>query len=85
MSALLFDPQPLPFAPCELGESPFWHPEEARLYWCDIPGRTLHRADPVGLTHDSWRFDSEPACCMPVLGGGRRRRSGGLALARVAR
>ncbi|MCO5978915.1 SMP-30/gluconolactonase/LRE family protein [Ideonella oryzae] len=70
MSTALFDPQPLPFAPCELGESPFWHPEEACLYWCDIPGRELHRADPVRLSHDRWHFDSEPACCMPVLGGG---------------
>ena len=34
---------PLPVAPALLGESPFWHPDEAALYWLDIPGRALHR------------------------------------------
>ena len=29
--------------PSGLGESPFWHPGEQRLYWLDIPGRH-HRA-----------------------------------------
>jgi sugar lactone lactonase YvrE len=28
---------------CELGESPFWHPEERALYWLDIPGRAVLR------------------------------------------
>ena len=28
----------------ELGESPFWHPQEQRLYWVDIPGKKLLRA-----------------------------------------
>lgn len=67
---LLFDPQPLPVAPCALGESPFWHPVERLLYWCDIDGRALHRFDPQRLAHDAWSFDCEPACCIPVLGGG---------------
>jgi sugar lactone lactonase YvrE len=26
-----------------LGESPFWHPLEKRLYWLDIPGQRLRR------------------------------------------
>ena len=29
-----------------LGESPFWHAAEARLYWVDIAGRALLRANP---------------------------------------
>ena len=33
----------LPVAPSLLGESPFWHPDEAALYWCDIPGKALNR------------------------------------------
>jgi hypothetical protein len=28
---------------CELGESPFWHPQERSLYWLDIPGRAVLR------------------------------------------
>ena len=36
-----------------LGESPFWHPRERALYYCDIPGKRLYRFDPAGgaLTH----------------------------------
>jgi sugar lactone lactonase YvrE len=63
------DPQPLPVAPSRLGESPFWHPDEQALYWCDIPGRTLNRYRPATLQHDHWTFDTEPACCAPMLGG----------------
>ena len=31
--------------PDELGESPFWHPGEGRLYWVDIPARKILRTD----------------------------------------
>ncbi len=55
---------------CLLGESPMWHPQEQVLYWCDIPGRRLHRLDPVSGASKRWDFDCEPACCAPVLGGG---------------
>lgn len=70
MNQTLFDPQPLPVPPSLLGESPFWHPRERVLYWCDIPAFTLHRYDPVSSRHDTWEFDGEPASCAPVLGGG---------------
>lgn len=56
--------------PCELGESPFWHPVEQRLYWCDIGAKRLHRLDPVTGDSQRWEFSSEPSCCAPVLGGG---------------
>jgi sugar lactone lactonase YvrE len=65
----LFDPQPLPLPPSLLGESPFWHPEQAALYWCDIPGRKLNRYKPQGGEHQQWSFDSEPACCAPAMDG----------------
>ncbi|MCC6248155.1 MAG: SMP-30/gluconolactonase/LRE family protein [Rubrivivax sp.] len=55
----------LPVPPSLLGESPFWHPDEAALYWCDIPGRALHRFAPGSGEHRHWSFDSEPACCAP--------------------
>jgi sugar lactone lactonase YvrE len=59
----------LPVAPALLGESPFWHPDEAALYWCDIPGRALHRWTPAGARHDTWELDAEPGCVAPVPGG----------------
>lgn len=59
----------LPVAPSLLGESPFWHPDEAALYWCDIPGRRLHRFVPATSQHRQWPFDNEPACCAPLPGG----------------
>ena len=57
-------------APCLLGESPLWHPAEQVLYWCDIPGKALHRFDPRTGAHRLWPFDSEPSCCVPLMDGG---------------
>jgi sugar lactone lactonase YvrE len=52
-----------------LGESPFWHPRDNRLYWCDIPGRALNRFDPASGALAHWDFDSEPGSCAPRLDG----------------
>jgi sugar lactone lactonase YvrE len=54
----------------ELGESPMWHPRERRLYWCDIPGRRLNRFDPSSGELVHWDFDTDVACCAPMLDGG---------------
>lgn len=59
----------LPVPASLLGESPFWHPDEAALYWCDITGRQLNRWVPATAVHTHWSFDSEPACCAPLPGG----------------
>jgi len=67
MGAPLFEPLPVP--PSQLGESPFWHPDEAALYWCDIPGRALNRWHPGRAEHRQWTFDVEPACAAPLPGG----------------
>jgi sugar lactone lactonase YvrE len=56
--------------PALLGESPLWHPDEQRLYYCDIAGRELRRHDPATGRLERWRFDSEVACCAPLHGGG---------------
>ena len=53
-----------------LGESPFWHPDEAALYWVDIPGRRLQRYHPASGDLRHWEFDTEPGSCAPALGGG---------------
>jgi len=70
MSALLAGAwSALPVPPALLGESPFWHPDEAALYWCDIPGKALHRWVPATAAHTQWAVDSEPASCAPLPGG----------------
>ncbi|MBO9648804.1 MAG: SMP-30/gluconolactonase/LRE family protein [Variovorax sp.] len=57
------DIERLPVEPSLLGESPLWHPQEKVLYWCDIPGRALHRYDPDNQTHASWDFAHDLGCC----------------------
>lgn len=59
----------LPVPACRLGESPFWHPDEAALYWCDIPGRALHRWVPGTATHRHWTLPTEPGSIAPLPGG----------------
>jgi sugar lactone lactonase YvrE len=34
--------------PDQLGESPFWHPQDRMLYWVDITARQVRRLDPDG-------------------------------------
>jgi len=58
--------QCLPLAPSELGESPFWHPEEKCLYWCDIQGLAVHAWTPGDGRHRQWKTPSEPGCCAPA-------------------
>lgn len=63
--------RPLPgVAPSLLGESPMWWPDERALYWCDIPGCRLNRWHPASGTHRHWQFETDVACCAPLLGGG---------------
>jgi sugar lactone lactonase YvrE len=60
--------------PDALGESPFWHPQEQRLYWVDIPGRRIARVMVQGLQAQGlveyWPLTQEPGCIAPVQGGG---------------
>ncbi len=60
--------------PDQLGESPFWHPQEQRLYWVDIPGKRVARVAVDGLQAQGaveyWPLDEEPGCIAPVQGGG---------------
>ncbi len=61
----------LPGVPSSLlGESPLWHPAEQVLYWCDIPGHALNRFDPKSGEHKVWPFDTDVACCAPLMEGG---------------
>jgi sugar lactone lactonase YvrE len=53
-----------------LGESPFWHPQENRLYWVDIPGQQMLRVNHDRGTVDTWDLPSEPGCIAPAASGG---------------
>lgn len=58
-----------------LGESPFWHPQEQRLYWVDIPGKRLRRmavSSDLLQTHavEDWLLQEEPGCFAPAQTGG---------------
>lgn len=54
----------------ELGESPFWHPLEQTLYWVDIPGKKILRANVYMGSVQSWDMPSEPGCIAPAQSGG---------------
>ncbi len=57
--------------PDQLGESPFWHPQERMLYWVDIPARQVRRVDPDKPENpQSWAMPSEPGCIAPARSGG---------------
>jgi sugar lactone lactonase YvrE len=56
--------------PCGLGESPFWHPAEQRLYWLDIAARELLRLDPATGAVERQSLPQEPGCIAPARGGG---------------
>ena len=57
--------------PDELGESPFWHPDELMLYWLDIPGRQIHRCNVFAGAVQSWAMPLEPGCMAPARTQGR--------------
>lgn len=56
--------------PCLLGESPFWHPQEQRLYWVDIAAHQILRSQPGADTVERWDMPSEPGCIAPAASGG---------------
>ncbi len=55
---------------CSLGESPFWHPHEQLLYWLDISGKQILRANILNNTLETWEMPSEPGCMAPAANGG---------------
>lgn len=53
-----------------LGESPFWHAAEARLYWVDIDGRKIHRTNPATGADEVMELTEQVGCIAPRTGGG---------------
>jgi sugar lactone lactonase YvrE len=43
---------------CELGEGVFWHPLVERLFWFDIPNKTLYSATAGGIMVDRFTFET---------------------------
>jgi D-xylonolactonase len=37
---------------CVTGEGPYWHPDDGRVYWVDIPAGQLFRYDPRSGSHE---------------------------------
>jgi sugar lactone lactonase YvrE len=62
--------QVLPQSASKLGESPFWHSIESMLYWVDIPGRQICRANVFMGEVERWDLDDDPGCIAPVQSGG---------------
>jgi sugar lactone lactonase YvrE len=56
--------------PDVLGESPFWHPREERLYWVDISAKRVRRLHPASGALDAWDLPQEPGCIAPAASGG---------------
>lgn len=56
--------------PDALGESPFWHPREQRLYWIDISGRKVRRLDAASGAVEDWSLPQDPGCMAPAANGG---------------
>lgn len=56
--------------PCALGESPFWHPLEERLYWVDILLQRIWRLNLVSGVAEHWELPSQPCSIAPTRSGG---------------
>ncbi len=65
----------------ELGESPFWHPDEQMLYWVDIAGQQIHRCNVFMREVQSWPMPSEPGCIAPARRGSPNGPAAGLVIA----
>ena len=56
--------------PDGVGESPFWHPAEGRLYWVDVAGRRVRRWTHGQGAPENWGLPQEPGCIAPAANGG---------------
>lgn len=53
-----------------IGESPFWHPGEQRLYGVDIAGCLLWRTVPGSGVVERWTMPDTPGCIAPARSSG---------------
>lgn len=57
-------------AKATLGEGSIWQPNENKLYWIDIEGKTLHIYDPVSKEDKILPLGSRVGTVVPLQGGG---------------
>lgn len=57
-------------AKANVGESPFWHGEEQRVYWVDIAGKAMHRTDPATGQDEVWLHEDMAGCIALRESGG---------------
>ena len=53
-----------------LGESPFWHPQEERLYWVDIALQHVWRHHVPSQHTERWELPQTPGAIAPCRSGG---------------
>lgn len=70
LAALSATPMSVIASACELGESPRWHADEARLYWVDIAANAINRWDSRSGMQERRIFDAPVACFAFRKGGG---------------
>lgn len=61
--------QPVTDTPCALGTSPFWHPQQERLYWLDTAMRRIWRLHVPSGHAESWDVPQEPGSVVPCRSG----------------
>lgn len=61
--------EPASDLPALLGESPLWHPLRRRLFYVDIPGKTLHALAADGEPARRWALNDEPGCIAACADG----------------
>jgi len=53
-----------------VGETPFWHPREKKLYWIDVDKKTLNTFDPVSKSENHFSLEKMPGTIVPIDTGG---------------
>lgn len=61
--------QPVVDTPCAQGASPFWHPQQERLYWLDTVMRRIWRLHVPSGQAESWDVPQEPGSLAPCRSG----------------
>ena len=53
-----------------VGETPFWHSGEQKLYWIDVDKKTLNTFDPVSKVEKQFDLQKMPGTVVPIDTGG---------------
>lgn len=53
-----------------VGETPFWHPGEKKLYWIDVDKKILNTFDPISKSENHFSLEKMPGTAVPIDTGG---------------